>query len=298
MSNGKVSGQAAGERARNAHRLRAGLRAQEGAARVVLWVLSLAILAALAAILFHVLSRGLTALSLDFLLQSPRRAGRQGGILDPLLATAYLSGLALLIAVPIGVGSALYLAEYARSGPLAGMARFGIDALAGVPSIVYGLFGLSFFVIALGLGWSMLSGALTLALMLLPTIVRASEEAIRAVPAFYREGSLALGATRWQTIRRLVLPSARPGILTGVILSIGRAAGETAAVILTAGSSLGIPLTPLDPARTLSVHLYILATEGLSEPRAYGTAAMLILGVLAVNLAVGSLSRRLAPRRA
>lgn len=283
-----------GERTAGGYRL--AVRAQEKAARAVLWVWSLVILAALVAILFHVLSRGLTALSLDFLLQSPRRAGREGGIFDPLIATAYLSALALLIAVPVGVGSAIYLAEYAGSGPLAGIARFGIDALAGVPSIIYGLFGLSFFVIALRLGWSMLSGALTLALMLLPTIVRAAEEAIRAVPASYREGSLALGATRWQTIRRVVLPGAGSGILTGVVLSLGRAAGETAAVILTAGSSLGIPLTPLDPARTLSVHLYILATEGLSEPRAYGTAASLIIGVLAANLAVGLLGRRLRPR--
>lgn len=283
-----------GERTAGGYRL--AVRAQEKAARAVLWVWSLVILAALVAILFHVLSRGLTALSLDFLLQSPRRAGREGGIFDPLIATAYLSALALLIAVPVGVGSAIYLAEYAGSGPLAGIARFGIDALAGVPSIIYGLFGLSFFVIALRLGWSMLSGALTLALMLLPTIVRAAEEAIRAVPASYREGSLALGATRWQTIRRVVLPSAGSGILTGVVLSLGRAAGETAAVILTAGSSLGIPLTPLDPARTLSVHLYILATEGLSEPRAYGTAASLIIGVLGANLAVGLLGRRLRPR--
>lgn len=283
-----------GERTAGGYRL--AVRAQEKAARAVLWVWSLVILATLVAILFHVLSRGLTALSLDFLLQSPRRAGREGGIFDPLIATAYLSALALLIAVPVGVGSAIYLAEYAGSGPLAGIARFGIDALAGVPSIIYGLFGLSFFVIALRLGWSMLSGALTLALMLLPTIVRAAEEAIRAVPASYREGSLALGATRWQTIRRVVLPSAGSGILTGVVLSLGRAAGETAAVILTAGSSLGIPLTPLDPARTLSVHLYILATEGLSEPRAYGTAASLIIGVLGANLAVGLLGRRLRPR--
>lgn len=283
-----------GERTAGGYRL--AVRAQEKAARAVLWVWSLVILAALVAILFHVLSRGLTALSLDFLLQSPRRAGREGGIFDPLIATAYLSALALLIAVPVGVGSAIYLAEYAGSGPLAGIARFGIDALAGVPSIIYGLFGLSFFVIALRLGWSMLSGALTLALMLLPTIVRAAEEAIRAVPASYREGSLALGATRWQTIRRVVLPGAGSGILTGVVLSLGRAAGETAAVILTAGSSLGIPLTPLDPARTLSVHLYILATEGLSEPRAYGTAASLIIGVLGANLAVGLLGRRLRPR--
>jgi len=273
-------------------------RAQERAARVLLLVLSLLVLAALAAILLHVLTRGFKALSLAFLLESPRRAGREGGILDPVVATGYVSALALLLAVPVGVGSAIYLSEYARRGPLVGIARFGIDALAGIPSIIFGLFGLSFFVIGLGLGWSVLSGALTLTLMLLPTIVRISEEAIRAVPRPYREGSLALGATRWQTIHLVVLPNAAPGILTGVILSIGRAAGETAAVILTAGSALGVPLTPLDPARTLSVHLYVLATEGLSESRAYGTAAVLILGILAVNIAIAMLSRRLKPGRA
>ena len=171
--------------------------------------------------------------------------------------------------------------------------RFSSGALAAIPSIVFGLFGFIFFVIRLKLGWSIFSGGLTLAVMILPTIIRTSEEAIRAVRPMYREVSYSLGGTKWQTIVGAVAPSALPGIATGVILAIGRCVAETAAVILTAGSSLRMPTSLFSPSRTMAVHFYILAREGISMDRAYGTAALLIILILAINVAANILVNRL-----
>jgi phosphate transport system permease protein len=181
----------------------------------------------------------------------------------------------------------VYLVEYTHEGPLTRVIRFGTECLAGVPSIIFGLFGFVLFVIGLGLGWSILAGAVTLAFMTLPTIIRTSEEALRAVPAAYREVSLSLGASKWQTIRKVVLPAAVPGILTGIVLGLGRAIGETAAVIFTAGSSLPrlIPTSLLEGTRTLSVHFYQLAREGISAENAYATAAVLVLAISLTNVA-------------
>jgi phosphate transport system permease protein len=164
------------------------------------------------------------------------------------------------------------------------MIRFGTDCLAGVPSIIFGLFGFVFFVIKLNMGWSILSGGLTLAAMILPTVISTAEESIKAVPYSYREVSCSLGGTRWQTVTHVVLPNALPGILTGILLSIGRSIGETAAIILTAGSSLMMPTSLFSPIRTMSVHFYILAREGISMDMAYGTGATLILLVLMINM--------------
>jgi phosphate transport system permease protein len=222
--------------------------------------------------------------------------GRLGGIFPTIVGTLYLTVVALAIAAPFGVGAAIYLTEYAKRGRLTNVLRFGVESLAGVPSIIFGLFGFVAFVIFLGFGWSILSGGLTLALMILPTIIRTSEEAIKTVPRSYREGSLALGATQWQTIRKVVLPSALPGILTGLILGLGRAVGETAAVMLTAGSSLGMPVSIMDPVRTMSIHLYVLAVEGLSLEKAYATATVLIFVILLINLVATRTIRLLAPR--
>ncbi|MCL6451892.1 MAG: phosphate ABC transporter permease PstA, partial [Acetobacteraceae bacterium] len=208
-----------------------------------------------------------------------------------------LLALALLIATPLGVGTALYLTEYTRGGWGTKIIRLGTEVLAGVPSIIFGLFGYALFVLRLGLGWSLLSGALTLSCMVLPTIIRTAEEALRAVPQAYREVSLSLGAGRWQTVARTVLPSAMPGILTGVALAAGRSLGETAAVIFTAGTALRLPLSPLDPTRTLSVHFYLLAREGISLERAYATAVVLVVSVLVVNLAASWALNRLIARR-
>jgi phosphate transport system permease protein len=260
--------------------------------KAVLSALALAVAGVLAAIIGLLLAKGAGSLSLDFLLDMPARAGREGGILSVLAATGWLVAGALALALPVGMATALFLQEYAPPGRAVAAIRSLTEALAGVPSIIFGLFGFSLFVIRLGWGWSLAAGSATLALMLLPTVVRTSEEALAGVPRELREGAAALGATRWETIRRVVLPPAASGILTGAMLALGRAFGETAAVLLTAGSDLGMPASPLDPGRPMAVHLYILATEGLSEGRAWATALALVTGVLVVNLAANLLMGR------
>lgn len=263
---------------------------EEKICKVFLWITAFLTVFILAAIIGNVLSHGLRLLSLDFLLESPRNMGREGGVFSSLIATFYLIALSLIITTPVGIGSAIFLTEYKKKGKFLKLIRFTTESLAGIPSIIFGIFGFAFFVIFLGMGWSILSGGLTLALMILPTMVRTAEESINSVPDSFREGSLALGATRWQTIVGVVVPSALPGIITGVILSIGRAVGESAAVILTAGSSLGVPKSLLDPGRSMSVHLYILAAEGISMENAYATGTVLIIAIVMINFAANYLT--------
>ncbi len=254
-------------------------------------------LAALVFVIVFILGRGLPVLSLDFLLDAPREMGKAGGIFPTIVGTLILPLAALVLALPAGVGTAIYLTEYTRPGRATSAIRFGTDCLAGIPSIIFGLFGYIFFVVILRFGWSILSGALTLAIMVLPTIIRTSEEAIKAVPASYREVSYSLGATRWETVWKVVLPNALPGIVTGIMLSVGRCVGETAAVFLTAGAALRLPRSPFDSVRTMAVHFYTLAREGISTENAYGTAAVLILSVLALNAAAyWSMHRFIAKR--
>jgi len=267
------------------------------AAIAVLGAATLLTVAVLVFIIVFVLNKGLPVLSLSFLFTNPQDMGRAGGILPTLVGTLALPLLAIVIATPLGVGTAVFLTEYTQESATTMAIRFGTDCLAGIPSIIFGLFGYIFFVTTLRMGWSILSGGLTLAFMILPTIIRTSEEAIRAVPASYREVSFSLGATRWQTVRKVVLPNALPGIVTGVMLGIGRSIGETAAVIFTAGASLRMPHSIFDSVRTMSVHFYILAREGISSQNAYGTAAALIISVLAVNLAAYWLMNRYLARR-
>lgn len=258
-----------------------------GRQRLISLFLGLTTLLTLAILVFiigFILSKGWRVVTWEFLSEHPIRMGKEGGILPTIIATTYLTAIALILATPIGIGSAIYLTEYTRESMVTRIIRFGADALAGIPSIIFGLFGFILFVIRLRLGWSLLAGGLTLALMILPTIVRTSEEAIRAVPAILREVSCSLGATKWQTITRVVLPNALPGIVTGIILSIGRSIAETACVIFTAGSSLLTPRSILAPGRTMAVHFYILAREGISMERAYGTAVVLILSILIINI--------------
>jgi phosphate transport system permease protein len=259
------------------------------------WLAALIIGMILLAVTGYIFFRGFEVINLDFILSKPGAGGKTGGILTPILGTLYTTLGALLTAVPVGIGTAIYLEEYARrQNFFAYLVNLTSETLAGIPSIVYGLFGFVFFVLYLDLGWSIISGSLTLAIMILPTITRTAQEAILAVPREYRENSLALGASRWQTVSRIVLPSAIPGIMTGIILSVGRAVGETAALILTAGSSLGMPESLADPARTMSVHLYILAMEGLSMPRAFGTALVIVVIVLIINFLANWSMRRLS----
>lgn len=255
-------------------------------ARVVLWTLMAVAIAILLLILTFVLGRGLGQISWTFLSAAPVDSGRSGGVLPIIAGTLQVTLLGIATATPLGVGTAIYLCEYTREGRLTRLIRFGAECLAGVPSIIFGLFGFVLFVLTLGFGWSILAGGLTLAFMTLPTVIRTSEEALRAVPAAYREVSLSLGASQWQTIRKVVLPSALPGILTGLILGLGRAIGETAALIFTAGSSLPrhIPTSLLDGTRTLSVHFYQLAREGISAGNAYATAAVLVLAISFINI--------------
>ncbi len=256
----------------------------QGIAKILIWMAALSTIAVMILILFQILREGLPVLHLRFFLDSPKEMGREGGIFSTIIGTFALTGVAILVGAPLGVGTAIFLREYTRENKISRMIRFGTDCLAGVPSIIFGLFGFVFFVIRLNMGWSILSGGLTLAAMILPTIISTSEESIRAIPPSYREVSYSLGGTKWQTITRVILPSALPGIFTGILLSVGRSIGETAAVILTAGSSLVMPTTLFSPIRTMAVHFYILAREGISKDMAYGTGATLILLVLIINM--------------
>ena len=248
-------------------------------------------------IIVFILEKGLPVLNWNFLTSNPEEMGKAGGIFPTLIGTIALPLLAIIIATPLGIFTSVYLSEYTKETKATKIIRFGTDCLAGVRSIIFGLFGYIFFVITLEMGWSILSGGLTLAVMVLPTIIRTSEEAIRAVPKSFREVSFSLGATRWQTVKKVILPNALPGIVTGIMLSIGRSIGETAAVIFTAGSSLRIPSSLFDSTRTMAVHFYILAREGISTENAYGTAATLIILVLVVNLSAYWLMNRFITKR-
>jgi phosphate transport system permease protein len=263
-------------------------------ASAAMWVTTAATIGVMLFIIVFILVHGLPHVSLEFLTAEPRSMGRKGGVFPVIAGTFAVAGLAVLIAGPVGIATAIYLTEYTREGWVTSVIRFGADCLAGIPSIIFGLFGFVFFAIALGMGLSVLSGALTLSLMVLPTVIRTSEEAIRAVPASYREASYGLGSTRWQMVTHVVLRSALPGICTGVVLSMGRSISETAALMLTAGSALRLPGSLLDSSRTLALHFYILSREGLSMENAYATASVLLLAILGLNLLAYVLMSRFA----
>jgi phosphate transport system permease protein len=261
-------------------------------AKTIIWLAAFIVILLLLFILIYILSNGVPNITWQFLSQIPSDMGRSGGILSTIIGTLAVTAVAVIIAAPLGVGTAFYLTEYTREGKITKVIRFSAESLAGIPSIIYGLFGFIFFVIYLQLGWSILSGGLTLAVMILPTIIRVSEEAIRTVPSIYREVSYSLGGTKWQTMTRALIPTALPGIANGIVLSIGRCVAETAAVILTAGSALRIPTSLFSPTRTMAVHFYILAREGISMERAYGTAALLIILILIINVVANYLVNR------
>jgi len=247
--------------------------------------------AALLIILYFIVSQGFLAISWEFLTQPPLDSMTKGGILPCIVGTMALCGITIMVALPIGVASAIYLNEYAVNGKIIRIVRLGINNLAGVPSIVFGLFGLAFFCIVLKMGVSVAAGGLTLGIMTLPVIIGASEEALKSVPDTYREASLAMGATKWQTIRKIVLPVAFPGIITGSILGISRAAGETAPIMYT-GAVFFTPVLPnsiFDEVMALPYHIYVLATAGTNIEATrhlqYGTALVLISLVFGMNLA-------------
>ncbi len=245
---------------------------------------------ALFIIVYFMVTRGWRAITWTFLTQPPMDSMTKGGILPCIVGTFCLSIGAIIVAMPVGIASAVYLNEYARPGRALRLIRLGINNLAGVPSVVFGLFGLAFFVVILKMGVSIIAGALTLGAMSLPVIIGATEEALKAVPDTYREASLGLGATKWQTIWRVVLPSALPGILTGAILGISRAAGETAPIMFT-GAVFFTPILPtsiFDEVMALPYHIYVLATAGTeieaTRHLQYGTALVLVALVLGMNL--------------
>ena len=243
----------------------------------------------LGSIIYFIMVNGIKVISWEFLTQVPRRAMTRGGVAPALVGTFYLTVGAILFALPMGLACAIYLTEYSPKNVVVNIIRMSINNLAGVPSVVFGLFGLTVFVKFLGFGVSILSGSLTLGIMILPGIISAAQEALIAVPQSLREASLALGATQWQTIRKIVLPTATPGILTGVILSIGRAAGETAPIMFTAATfyTRGFPKSIMDEVMALPYHIYALMTEGTFPERqtmiAYGCALILLFLVLMVS---------------
>jgi phosphate transport system permease protein len=259
-------------------------RIEQKIVRAVLWLFTFITVAILVFIIVFILRKGLPVVNWEFLSKNPLDMGKAGGVFSTIVGTLALTLMALLGATPLGVGTAIFLTEYTFENRLTRIIRVGAECLAGIPSIIFGLFGFILFVTKLKFGWSILSGGLTLAFMILPTIIRTSEEAIRSVPESYRQVSFSLGSTKWQTVSRVVLPSALPGIVTGIILSIGRSIGETAAVIFTAGSVLRLPSSIFSSSRTMAVHFYILAREGISMSKAYGTAAVLVVAILVINL--------------
>lgn len=241
----------------------------------------------------YILINGIPNLSLD--LFSWKYSSENVSMMPAIINTIIMTGLSLLIAVPFGIFSAIYLVEYAKKGnKVVGVVRITAETLSGIPSIVYGLFGMLFFVMKLKWGFSILAGAFTLSIMVLPLIIRTTEEALYSVPDSYREGSFGLGAGKLVTIFKIVLPSAVPGILSGVILAIGRIVGETAALIYTAGSVAEIPDSLLSSGRTLAVHMYSLSREGLHTDQSYATAVVLLLIVILINWISGFVAKKIS----
>ncbi len=252
-------------------------------------------------ILAIIVLKGASAISIEFLTELPRQGMTAGGIFPAILGTLYLVVGAVLFAVPLGVLSAVYLVEYSQEGRISRLIKLAIVNLAGVPSVVYGLFGLGIFVVFLGFGASILSGSLTLGIMILPVIITASREALESVPRSFRVVSLSLGASKWQTIRHAVLPHAVPGILTGTILGLGRAAGETAPILFTVAAFYlpRLPESVFDQTMALPYHLYVISTQvpGIPENVRFGTALVLLLLVLLLNLAAILLRYRYRKRK-
>jgi len=250
---------------------------------VITWSAAILTIGLLAFIVVFILVKGIPYIKLS--LFSLTYNSENVSLMPALITTVIMTAMSLVIAVPLGVFAAIYMVEYAKRGNKAvALVRITTETLSGIPSIVYGLFGMLFFVTFLGWRFSMLAGASTLAIMILPLIMRSSEEALKAVPDTYREGAFGLGAGKLRTVFKIVLPSAMPGILAGIILAVGRIVGETAALIYTAGTVAQIPVSPMQSARTLSVHMYALSSEGLHTNESYATAVVLLLVVIIINM--------------
>jgi phosphate transport system permease protein len=272
---------------------------------VFVWLCGIIALAMVFWIISYVLTQGFQVINLEFLTTRPAGGvSGEGGMSTTIVTTLYLVILTIAIATPLGVGAAIYLVEYAEESSrsskvvrlLVKAARTGVEILAGVPSIIFGLFGFALFVLYLKLGFSLLSASLSGAALILPTIIRTSEEALKTVPQSFREGSLSLGATKWHTIFNVVLPTALPGIVTGIVLSVGRIIAETAIFWVTLGGSYFLPESVMNSGRTMALHVYMLASETRAFDKAMGTASILIITIILLNLGINLLSRRLTAR--
>lgn len=271
----------------------------------LVWLCGILAIAAVFWIIGYVLSEGLPVIDLEFLTTRPAGGvSGEGGMSTTIVTTLYLVVLTIIIATPLGIGAAIYLVEYAGDASrenklfayLIKASRTGVEILAGVPSIIFGLFGFALFVSYMKLGFSLLSASLSGAALVLPTIIRTSEEALLTVPRSYREGSLSLGATKWHTIFNVVIPSAIPGIVTGIVLSVGRIIAETAIFWVTLGGSYQLPETIMNSGRSMALHVYSLASETRAFDKAMGTAAILIITIILLNLMINILSRWLTSR--
>jgi phosphate transport system permease protein len=272
-------------------------KTQQNLAKVIIWAAGAVTVLILLTIIIYILFRGIPSIDWDFLVTAPQGGlSGEGGISTAIVTTVYLIGLSILLLIIPGIGTAIYLTEYARDNWLTRSIDYAVSTLAGVPSIVFGLFGFALFVTVLHFNFSILSGALTLVCLLLPTLIRTTEEAILAVPHFQREAGLSLGATKWQTIAHVIIPAALPGIVTGIILCIGRAIGETACLYVTMGGSAGMPTSLLSGGRTLSLHVFYLATDTKAIDKAMATAAILVVLIIIINTLTNWLSQRFQSR--
>ena len=264
-------------------------------------LMAIATVLPIVATVLYILVKGAPAISLEFLTGFPRGGMREGGILPAIIGTIYLTIGTAIFSVPLGIAAAIYLSEYAADTPLTRTIRIAIINLAGIPSVVYGLFGLGLFVLFLNFGTSILAASLTLSIMTLPVIISTAEESLRAVPQAFRTVSISLGATRWQTIRRIVLKEALPGILTGVILGLERAAGETAPILFTGAAFFlpRLPGSPFDATMALPYHLFVISTQVPEMPIQiqYGTALVLLAFVLTMNLIATVIRSRARAKR-
>lgn len=272
----------------------------QNAAFTVFWMAGLTAVLIMLSVVGYVVFKGFADITPEFFTTSPRGGlSGEGGIQSTIITTVYLVVLTLLVATPLGVGAGIYLVEYADQAKgefmkrITSAARFGVETLAGVPSIIFGLFGYALFVTALKLGFSLASAALAGSCLIIPVIIRTTEEALKAVPNSYREGSLALGASRWETIWKVILPSAFPGITTGIVLGAGRIVSETAIFFVTLGGSYRTPTSLLASGRSMALHVYYLAMETRAFDKAMATAAVLVVLVILMNLSINMISRRI-----
>ena len=280
-----------------------GIRIADGIMYTLIYISAGIAVALLIGMLGYVLARGVSEVNWTFLTTVTSVLKGTTGIAGNILNTIYMVALTLLIAAPIGIGSAIYLNEYAKAGKIVKIIQFTTETLSGIPSIIFGLFGMVFFGTTLGFGYSILTGSLTLTIMVLPLITRNTQEALKTVPDSYRSGALGMGATKWYMIRTILLPSALPGIVTGVILAIGRIVGESAALLFTAGSGFLLPRTAegfltkiMEPGGTLTIQLYLSMTKGQYDV-AFGIATVLLVIVLAINIFTKILASRLDVNR-